>query len=64
VELGFIIGVGDMQKIVTRIRNRKIRFYHSNSKYRQHVSFCEIINAAGEIIFPMIILEGRQYFEK
>jgi hypothetical protein len=48
-----------MQKIVTRIRNRKIRFYYSDPKYRQHVSSCEIINAAGEIIFPIIILEDR-----
>jgi hypothetical protein len=48
-----------MQKIVTRIRNRKIRFYYLDSEYRQHVFSCETINAAGEIIPPMIILKGR-----
>jgi hypothetical protein len=53
-----------MQKIVTRIRNRKIRFYYSNFEYRQHVYSCEIISAAGEIIPPIIILKGRQYLEK
>jgi hypothetical protein len=58
-ETGFTIDVEDMQKIVTRIRNRKIRFYYSDFNYRQHVSSCETINAAGEIIPPIIILEGR-----
>jgi hypothetical protein len=53
-----------MQKIVTRIRNHKIRFYYSNSEYRQHVSSCEIINATGEIILSIIILKSRQYLEK
>jgi hypothetical protein len=53
-----------MQKIVTRIKNRKIRFYYSDFKYRQHVFSCEIINTADEIISPIIILEDKQYFEK
>jgi hypothetical protein len=48
-----------MQKIVTKIKNRKIRFYYSDSKYRQHVFFCETINTADEIILPIIILKSR-----
>jgi hypothetical protein len=40
-ETGFSIGVGGVQKVVTRIKNRKIRFFHPDPECRQHVSACE-----------------------
>jgi len=63
-ESGFSIEVEGTQKIVTRIKNRKIKIFHPDSACRQYVSACESIRTTGDTAPPMLIFEGKQYLEK
>ncbi len=63
-ETGFSIGIGGEQRIVTRKKNRSTRLYHPDPEVRQHISSCESIRTTGEILPPMIILEGSVFLEK
>ena len=47
-----------------RKKNKSTRLYYFDLEVRQHISSCESIRTTGEILPPIIILEGLVFLEK